>query len=248
MRSIPLRTKEEIFRKYLAGYSITQIANMVDRSVGVISSITTEELNRDNNFFPVRELTKIFHKNNLKISDVISGIHLYNKIKAVGLDIPFFEDFIESTDTESFRLKKDHDKFLADIKRIIQFEEQYQIKIEDIPVNMKETLEQHNDLKAENIKLSNENKKLYSQYNIQKSEIEEYREEKPLFLQYKRDKDRYPKYPEWIVNDALFEEASKKIGTKIDPQILYKKLKHLYLLPNRYISIIKKIMTIDEND
>jgi hypothetical protein len=50
------------------------------------------------------------------------------------------------------------------------------------------------------------------------------------------------------VNPYLFEEASKKIGTKIEPQALYKKLNRVYLFPNRYTSIIKKIMSIDEND
>lgn len=92
------------------------------------------------------------------------------------------------------------------------------------------------------------NTRLYLQHKIEKSEIEEYVKEKPLFLQYKRDKNRYPKYPEWIVNPYLFEEASKKIGTKIEPQTLYKKLNRVYLFPNRYTSIIKKIMPIDEND
>ena len=92
------------------------------------------------------------------------------------------------------------------------------------------------------------NTRLYLQHKIEKSEIEEYVEEKPLFLQYKRDKNRYPKYPEWIVNQYFFGEASKKIGTKIEPQALYKKLNRVYLFPNRYTSIIKKIMSIDEND
>ena len=67
-------------------------------------------------------------------------------------------------------------------------------------------------------------------------------------MQYKRDKNRYPKYPEWIVNPYLFEEASKKIGTKIEPQTLYKKLNRVYLFPNKYTSIIKKIMSIKEID
>ena len=44
------------------------------------------------------------------------------------------------------------------------------------------------------------------------------------------------------------KEASKKIGAKIEPQSLYNKFKRVYLLPNKYTSIIKKIMAIDEND
>ena len=97
-------------------------------------------------------------------------------------------------------------------------------------------------------KIIEKNKRLYLQHNLEKSEIEEYVEERQLFLQYKRDKNRYPKYPEWIVNSYVFEQASKKIGTKIEPKILYNKLKWVYLFPNKYTSIIKKIMAIDEND
>lgn len=240
MESIPDAIKAEIFQKYLEGYSTTKISKLYNVSVGSVSSITREESNKDNDYFQIREITKIFKKNNLNISDVISGIRLYNKIKKVGLDITFFENFIDSTNTESFRLKKDHSKFLEDIKRIVQFEELYRIKIEKIPGYMINTIKQLKNLKEENKKIIEKTTGLYLQYNIEKSEIEEYVEEKPLFLQYKRDKDRYPKYPEWIVNDTLFEEASRKIGTKIDPQTLYNKLKWIYLLPHKHRTIIKK--------
>ena len=128
MRPTPLTTKEEIFRKYLEGYSTTEIVKLYGVSVGMVSSITNEESRKDNNYLAIREVSKIFRKNNLKISDVISGIRLYNKVKEIGLDIPFFENFIEATNTESFRLKKDHNKFLEEIKRIVQFEELYGIK------------------------------------------------------------------------------------------------------------------------
>src|SRR5688500_9346256 len=123
MRSIPPVIKEEIFRKYLEGDSTTEISKSCGVSVGTISAITTEESNKDNDFFQIREITKTFKKHNLKISEVISGIRLYNKIKNLGLDIVFFENFIESIDTESFRLKKDLSKLLEDIKRIVHFED-----------------------------------------------------------------------------------------------------------------------------
>jgi hypothetical protein len=149
MRAIPLTTKEEIFRKYLEGYSTTEIANSCGVSVGMVSSITNEEAHKDNNYFPIRETTRIFRKNNLKTSDVISGIRLYNKVKGVGLDISFFENFIEATNTKSFRLKKDHNKFLEEIKRIVQFEQLYGIKIEKIFVKMADTLQNLQKLREE---------------------------------------------------------------------------------------------------
>ena len=67
-------------------------------------------------------------------------------------------------------------------------------------------------------------------------------------MQYKRNKATRPKYQEWIVSETLFDEASKKIGTKIDPKILYSKLKWVYLLPHKHTSIIKKVMAIDQNN
>jgi hypothetical protein len=248
MRAIPPITKEEIFRKYLEGLPTTEIAKLCGVSVGIVSSIAKEESRKDNNFFRIREITKIFYKNNLKILDVIAGIRLYNKIKAVGLDISFFENFIESTDTESFRIKRDLDKFLEDIKRTIQFEEKYQIKIEDIPGYIDNMIKQYNDLNEKKEKIVNGIPKLYLQHDVKKSEVEEYLKEKPSFLQYKRNKATRPKYQEWIVSETLFDEASKKIGTKIDPKILYSKLKWVYLLPDKHTSIIKKVMAIDENN
>ena len=214
MRSIPPAIKEEIFRKYLEGDSIPEISKSCGVSVGTISAITTEESSKDNDFFQIREITKAFKKYNLKISDVISGIRLYNKIKNLGLDIVFFENFIESIDTESFRLKKDLSKFLEDIKRIVHFEDVCHIKIEKLPGYIYKTLTQFKSLKEENKRIIKENTELYSQYNIEKFELEEYIKEKPLFLQYKRDKTARPKYPGWIVNETLFEEASKKLVPK----------------------------------
>jgi hypothetical protein len=178
---------------------------------------------------------------------VVYGVRLYNKIKKVGLTCSFFENFLESTNTESFRLNKDLSEFLEDIKRIVHYEKVCRIKIGKIPEHMHDAIKHLNNSRRENKELIEENKRLYVQHLIEKSEVEEYLEQKPSFLRYKRDK-RYPKYNEWIVYPTLFEEASNKIGTTIEPHTLYNKLKRVYLLPNKYTSIIKKIMDIDEDD
>ena len=213
----------------------------------MVSSITKEESRKDNNYFAIREVAKIFRKNNLKISDVISGIRLYNKVKGVGLDIPFFESFIEATDTKSFRIKKDIDKFLEDIKRIIRFEEVYQIKLDKISGHIYNSIRQLNKLKEEIKKITEKTKDLYLQYNIDKHQLEEYVIEKPLFLQYKRDKWRYEKRYDWFINPQIYKEASRKIGITIDPHILYKKLHWLFLFPYKHKDLIKKIMAIDND-
>jgi hypothetical protein len=247
MRPTPDSIKSEIIKKFLEGYSLTEIHKELDVSVGAISALTNEECRKNEYYQYIHEIAKKFRSKNLEISDVISGVRLYNKIKKVGLTCLFFENFLESTNTESFRLNKDHSEFLEDIKRIVHYEEVCGIKIGKIPGHMNDAIKHRKNLRRENKELIEDNKRLYLQHIIEKSEIEEYLEEKPSFLRYKRDK-QYPKFPEWIVNPYLFEEASNKIGTKIEPHTLYKKFKRLYLLPNKYTSIIKKIMAIDEND
>ena len=248
MRPIPDSIKSEIIKKFLEGYSITEIHKELDVSVGAISPITKEECRKNEYYVYIHEIAKKFRSKNLEISDVISGVRLYNKIKKVGLTCSYFENFLESTNTESYRLNKDHSEFLEDIKRIVHFEEVCGIKIEKIYGHMNDTIKHLNNLKRKKKELDEENKKLYLQHKIEKSEIEEYVEEKPLFSQYKKDKNIYPKNSEWITLPYVFEQASKKIGTKIEPKILYKKLRRVYLFPNKYIGIIKKIMAIDEND
>lgn len=53
MRAIPPVIKAEIFRKYLVeGLSTTEISKLYNVSVGSVSSIITEESNKDNDFFP----------------------------------------------------------------------------------------------------------------------------------------------------------------------------------------------------
>jgi len=245
MRPIPPSVQSEILRKYLEGYSIPAISKLFNLSVGAVSAIANELSKKDEYFRVTREVTKMFKNNNLEISDVISAIRLKNKVKELGLTISFFENFLQATNTESFRLNKDHSEFLENIKRIVHFEESYGIKIEKIPGYMIDKIKHLKNLKKKNKKIIEKNTRLYLQYKIEKSEIEEYVKEKPLFLQYKRDKYRYRA---WIVSPLLFEKASKKIGKKIEPQTLFKKLNWVYLLPNRYTSIIKKIMAIDEFD
>ena len=85
----------------------------------------------------MHEIANKFRSKNLEISDVISGVRLYNKIKKVGLTCSFFENFLESTDKESFRLVIEHDNFLTEINKILQFERKYQLNIEDIPTYIK---------------------------------------------------------------------------------------------------------------
>ena len=94
MRPIPPTIKAEIIKKYLEGYSLPQIGKLTGVSVGIAHAISTEESKKDDSILYIREIAKMFNKNNLELSDVISGIRLYNKIKQVGLSCIFFENFL----------------------------------------------------------------------------------------------------------------------------------------------------------
>ncbi|MGI0051977.1 MAG: hypothetical protein ACRD8K_09595 [Nitrososphaeraceae archaeon] len=202
-------------------------------------AITSEESKNDNSILYIREIAKMFNKNNLEISDVISGVRLHNKIKQVGLSCIFFENFLESTNTESYRIEMEHEKFLDNIKRIIELEGKYQIKTEDIPSFMEKKVYEHKQLTDEILGLDRSMDKLYEKYHTTESELKEYHKEQDMFFRYKKD---YPKYADWIVPEKLFDEASTKSRIKIDPIILFARLKDIYKKPDQNVDIIKKIL------
>lgn len=70
-------------------------------------------------FFHTCERLQKNLSNNLGFSDVISGVRLDNKINKLDLTCLFFENFLESTDKESFRLVIEHDNFLTKINKIL---------------------------------------------------------------------------------------------------------------------------------
>ena len=239
MRPIPPAIKTEVIKKYLEGNSIPQISKLAGVSVGSVYAITPEESKNDNSILYIREIAKMFNKNNLKISDVISGVRLHNKIKQVGLSCIFFENFLESTNTESYRIEMEHEKFLDNIKRIIEIEGKYQLKTEDIPSFMEKKVDEHKQLTDKILGLDRYMDKLYEKYQTTESELKEYHKEQDMFFRYKKD---YPTYIDWIVPEKLFDEASTKSRIKIDPTVLFARLKDIYKKPDQNVDIIKKIL------
>jgi len=189
MRPTPISTKSEIFKKYLEGTSIPDISKLFNVSVGTVSSIAKEETTKDGYYLVIREVTKMFKSNNLEICDVISGIRLKNQIEEVGLTISFFEDFLESTNTESFRIDMDHKKFLCIVKRILHFEKVFKRKMEEIPDFLHNAMKEYAKLTSKILNAKQELSQIYAKHSVKKSEIDEYRKEKFLFLQYKFEKD-----------------------------------------------------------
>ena len=136
----------------------------------------------------------------------------------------------------------EHEKFLDNIKRIIQLEAKYQLKTEDIPSFIDEKVDEHKQLTDENLGLERHIDKLYEKYETTESELKEYHKEQDMFFRYKKD---YPKYIGWIVPERLFDEASTQGRIKIDPANLHSRLKDIYMNPHQNVDIIKKILNIE---
>jgi hypothetical protein len=191
MRPIPSTIKIEIFRNYLEGSSIPEISNLFNVSVGTISSITKEEINTENLFLLFRELAKKIKKNNLNIYDLIPAIHLNSKVEKLGLTSNFFEKFLDSLDTKSFRLDMNLDEFLNQIMYVIDFERTSQIKIWDIQANIEKEANQLEELRKEKRIIEGEIERSCSEIGLMKTWILEYIQQKPLFLMYKKDKEAF---------------------------------------------------------
>lgn len=189
MRPIPPSIKSQIIRKFLEGCSIPVISKELGVSVGFVSTLTTEESKKDEYFLYIHEIAKKFKSKKIEISDVITGIRLYHKIKETGLTIPFFENFLESTNTESFRIDMDHKKFLCIVKRILHFEKVFKRKMEEIPDFLHNAMKEYAKLTSKILKAKQELSQIYAKHSVKKSEIDEYRKEKFLFLKYKFEKD-----------------------------------------------------------
>lgn len=243
MRPVPASIKSDIIRKYLEGLSTLQISQLLNVSVGTVSIVTSEAAKDDEYFTYMREIARKFYTKKLLFSNVISGIRLYHKIKDVGLTCSFFEDFLESTNIESYRLEIEEDQFLTKITKILQFEKQYKINLVNIPDYIRTRKEQIDRINDE---ISRINQSVYSRYSVTEAEIQEYKKEKPSLSRSRELAGiALPTHMDWlIITDHLFKKASRKSKIKIDPKILYEKLNHIYKNPDKDIDIIKQILEL----
>ena len=246
MRPIPEKIKEEIIKKYLEGYSIPEISKSCKVGVGTIHKIADEEAKEDNELCYVHEIAKMFKQKQLNLSEVISGVRLYNKVKNVGLTSLFFEDFLDFTNTESFRKEIQHEQFLDDIKRILELEEKNNIKTENMPDMINEQFDKYKTLTAEYKWLEGSIENLYEHSAVTEIEIFQFKKEQEMFSQYKKDFSIYMDWKnKWMGHGILFEKAYEVMGKKFEPDVLYEKLKEIYTKPHINTSIIEKILNMD---
>ena len=150
---------------------------------------------------------------------------------------------LEVTNTESFRLGMDHEKFLDTVKRMLHFEKIFKIKLEETPDFSHNAIKEFVRLIREISKAKTKLKQLYDKYAVKKSEVERYFEEKSLFEKSKLVAITAPTHYDWMVfSDSKFKKASKIMKAKIDPKTLYKKLNSIYKEPDKHIDIVKQIM------
>jgi hypothetical protein len=242
MRPIPYNIKTEIFLKYLEGDSLPQISDLYNVSVGAVFAITTEEIKQDKDFRFFREIAKVIKKNNLNVYNLIPAIHLYFKIMELGLSSEFFEKFLESADTTSFRLNMNIDEFLDIIKEIINFEKSTQTKIHDILTRIENEKNQLDELGREKEMIEKEINNLSGDIGFLKSQILEYIKQKPLFVRFKENTDTFFKSLDWTTYPYLFEKASNELGRSIDSMILYNKLLSIYTNPHKNAELIRIIL------
>ncbi|HJT85449.1 MAG TPA: hypothetical protein VJ697_13295 [Nitrososphaeraceae archaeon] len=246
MRPTPENLKQEIIQKYLEGYSIPEISKSSKVSVGTVHKIADEEAKKENELCSVREIAKMFKKEQLNLSEVISGVRLYNKVKNVGLTSLFFEDFLDFTNTESFRKELQHEQFLNDIMRILELEGKNNIKTENMPDMINEQLDKYKTLTAECKRLERSIEKLHERSAVTEMEIFQFKKEQEMFSQYKKDNSTYTDWKnKWMGHGILFEKAYEIMEKKFEPDVLYEKLREIYTNPHKNTSIIEKILSMD---
>jgi hypothetical protein len=244
MRPIPLSIKIEIFRKYLEGFSMPKISKLYNVSVGSIYSITTEEAKKDDAFNYIREIAKKLRKDNIDIYDLIPAIHINTKIKTLGLNHDLFDEFLESADTESFRINMNLDEFLKKVKEILNFERSNNIKFHEILPYIEKEKAQLDKLTQEKERIEVEIINHSDDLGFTRSAIQEYFQQKPLLEEYKKNREAISKSTDWYIYEKLYEKASNEIGITIDPLILYDKLLEIYRYPDQNIELKRMILAL----
>ena len=242
MRRIPLAIKIEIFRRYLEGFSIPEISKSSNVSVGSVYSIIEEEAEKDDAFNYIREIAKKLRKDNLNIDDLIPAIHLNSKIKTLGLDFDLFDNFVDSADTEIFRIKMDLNEFFKKVKEILNFEKLNNIKIHEIKPYMEKEIKRLNEVSQEKEMIDYEIGKFSNNIGLTRDRIQEYFRTKPLLKEYEKNRENFSRSLGWYFYPDLFEKASNEIGIDIDSDSLFEKLRDIYLNPHQNTEIIRKIL------
>ena len=245
MRRIPLAIKIEIFRRYLEGFSIPEISKSSNVSVGSVYSIIEEEAEKDDAFNYIREIAKKLRKDNLNIDDLIPAIHLNSKIKNLGLNFDLFDSFLDSADTESFRINMDLNEFFKKVKEILNFEKSNNIKIHEIFPYIEKEKAQLEKVTQEKERIEVEIMNHSNDLAFTRSEINEYFQYKDLLKEFKKNREAISRVSsDWHLYKEPYDKASEELGVTLDPRNLYNKMVEIYRYPEQNIELVRMILNL----
>jgi hypothetical protein len=163
----------------------------------------------------------------------------------LGLNHDLFDDFLESADTESFRINMNLDEFLKKVKEILNFERSNNIKFHEILPYIEKEKSQLDKLTQEKERIEVEIINHSNDLEFTRSEIQEYFQQKHLLEEYKKNREAISKTSsDWYIYEEIYEKASNEIGITIDPLILYDKLLEIYRYPDQNIELIRMILDL----
>lgn len=193
----------------------------------------------------ILEISKKLRKDRIDFYDLIPAIHLNSKIKTLGLNYDLFEDFLDSADTESFRINMNFDEFLKRVKEILNFEKYNNIKIHEILPYIEKEKAQLDKVTQEKEKIDYEVDNFSNNIGLTRDKIQEYFRKKPLLEEYEKKREAISKASsDWYIYEDLFKKASNEIGININPLNLYEKLLEIYRYPDQNIELIKMILKL----
>lgn len=236
MKRIPPQIRLEIFELFLQSFSFHDISCMVKVSVGTVKNVIDEFIETNLDYIEIRKIFETIRKNGFEPKKLILALHLINKINKTELRLETLLAFLDSSETERFRLDMDINDFISRISSLLFFEREQGIRIEDY--------KNYIDEKKEEIKmLENKTNDLFKRNGITERDLEEYVENKKEILEFLKlkNKNKLPLEFEWIANEYHYLEASKILDYSIDLANLYKCLNNIYHNPERHIELIKLI-------
>ncbi len=236
MNRIPPQIRLEIFELFLQSFSLHDIACMIKVSVGTVKNVIDEFIETELDYKEIRKIFENIRKNGFEPNKIILALRLINNITKTELTLETLLAFIDSAETERFRLNIDINYFISRISSLLFFEIEQGIRIEDYKNYIDEKKEEiemleikYNDLLKKKSIIESD----LSEYNKDRKEIKE-------FINLK-NKKKLPKEFEWISHEYNYTEASEILKQNIDPGFLYSCLNRIYLEPEKYTDIIKII-------
>src|SRR5215211_3297003 len=111
MRRIPPQIRIQIFEFFLQSYSLHDISRMVKVSVGTVKNVVDSFIENDLDYMAIRKRFENIKKNGIEPKKIILALRLINNINKTELSFETLLAFLDSVETERFRLDIDINNF-----------------------------------------------------------------------------------------------------------------------------------------